>query len=65
MSQKLKLMSLTELLDILAELTKYYICLCVRGGVAEQFNKSREILEQVQQEIKLRKTERNSVQTIK
>ena len=63
--EDLKLLSLSDLLDLLIEQTTYHTQLISKGGTTgEQFRISGETLKQLQEEIGLRKLAEKTDQTI-
>ena len=52
----LKLLSLTDLLDLLIEQTSYHIHLIAVGGSLEMFRNSSQFLRELQHEIRVRNT---------
>jgi hypothetical protein len=56
MNKDLKLLTLDELLDLMIEQTSYHTQLISLGATPEQFRTSREILRELQEEITLRKS---------
>ncbi len=62
--EDLKLLSLSDLLDLLIEQTTYHTQLISKGASGEQFRISKETLKQLQEEIALRKLAVKTDQTM-
>ena len=60
--EDLKLLSLSDLIDLLIEQTTHHTQLISSGGTPEQFRVSNTILKGLQEEIELRKSANNSSQ---
>ena len=61
---ELKMLNLSELLDLLMDQTSYHTNLISIGATAEQFKLSEEILRELQAEISLRKIVEKTNQSI-
>lgn len=55
----LKYLELADLLDLLIDQTAYHVRMISKGATPEEFARSREILNQIQEEIEIKKTENN------